>query len=74
MYTVVRHSGIREGGIGRWLAIEVPALALSLIVAELFYEFHSFTLECLAFLGTWCTLSYLIELVSRICPQGPRAS
>jgi hypothetical protein len=37
---------------------QVPALGISLMIAELFYKFHSFTLECLAFLATW----YLLDL------------
>lgn len=32
---------------------QLPVFALSLLIAELFYKFHSFTLECLAFLATW---------------------
>jgi hypothetical protein len=39
------------------LARETPALGASLILAELFYKFGSFSLECLAFLGTWFVLS-----------------
>ena len=31
----------------------LPPLALSLVVAELFFKFGSFVLECLAFLGLW---------------------
>ena len=30
----------------------MPALAMSLVIAELFNTFHSFTLETLAFLAT----------------------
>ena len=40
---------------------QVPAMVVSLVVAEVFYKFHSFTLECLAFLATW----YLIDGASR---------
>jgi hypothetical protein len=39
----------------------LPAAAIALVIAEMFYKFHSFTLECLAFLGTW----YVIDLVTR---------
>ncbi len=38
------------------LARQCPALLVSVVVAELFYKFHSFTLECGAFLGTWFVL------------------
>ena len=33
-----------------------PALGSALLIAELFYKFHSFTLECIAFLVTWFIL------------------
>ena len=39
---------------------ELPALCISLVIAEVFYKFHSFTLECVAFLGTWYGLSWLL--------------
>ena len=42
------------------LARETPAFAVSMILAELFYKFGSFSLECVAFLGTWYVLSALI--------------
>jgi len=32
---------------------QVPVFFVSFLAAELFYKFHSFTLECLAFLLTW---------------------
>ena len=36
------------------LSVErLPALAVSLAVAEFFFKFGSFTLECLAFLALW---------------------
>lgn len=38
------------------LAIDAATLALSLAVAEALYKFHSFTVEALAFLGTWYAL------------------
>ena len=42
---------------------QLPALGTALVVAELFYKFHSFTLECLAFLATWYAFDGLISLV-----------
>lgn len=36
-------------------------LAASLGVAEVFYHFHSFSLECLAFLATWKALDWTSE-------------
>jgi hypothetical protein len=42
------------------LSQQLPAVAISFLVAELFYKFHSFTLECLAFLTTWYVLDMLL--------------
>ena len=41
MYTLIRSIPLRQ-----LLLEQVPALGLSFITAELFYKFHSFTLEC----------------------------
>jgi hypothetical protein len=35
----------------------IPAL----VVTEMFYKFHSFSLECIAFLATWLFFDVLIE-------------
>ena len=35
----------------------------ALFIAEMFYKFHSFILECMAFLATWLVLDLLTELV-----------
>ncbi len=37
----------------------VPAL----VIAEMFYKFHSFVLECMAFLATWLVLDLVTERV-----------
>lgn len=59
MYTLIRNTGLRQ-----WLLVEAPSLTLSMIVAELFYKFHSFTLECMAFLVTWFVVSYIARLIT----------
>jgi hypothetical protein len=59
MYTLIRSLPLRQ-----LLAEQVPALGLSFIIAELFYKFHSFTLECVAFLGTWYVLDAAINQLS----------
>lgn len=51
MYTLVRSMPLRQ-----LLLEQTPTLGASLIIAELFYKFHSFTMECLAFLATWYVL------------------
>jgi hypothetical protein len=38
-----------------------PALLLSLVIAELFYKFHSFLLETGAFLVTWFVIDFVIQ-------------
>jgi hypothetical protein len=43
------------------LATQVPALMVSFLIAELFFKFKSFTLECLAFLATWFVIDALVS-------------
>ena len=58
MYTLLRLLPLKR------LAYEqLPAFALAWIIAESFYKFHSFTLECGAFLATWLVLDALIQWV-----------
>jgi len=45
---------------------EASTFVVSLIVAEVFYKFHSFSLECVAFLATWTAMSALIDLGARL--------
>jgi hypothetical protein len=45
----------------RLLREQVPAFGLAFVVAEVFYKFHSFTLETLAFLATWAAIDALIQ-------------
>jgi hypothetical protein len=40
------------------------SFAPALIVSELFYKFHSFTLECIAFLATWLAFDVVVEWVA----------
>jgi hypothetical protein len=43
---------------------------IAFIVAELFYKFHSFTLECLAFLATWFILDFMVQVIrTRLMPN-----
>jgi len=54
MYTLIHALPVQ-----RLLVEQLPIIALSMVIAELFYKFHSFTLELVAFFVTW----YIIELV-----------
>jgi hypothetical protein len=47
-------------------AIDATTLAVSLAVAEFFYKFHSFTLEALAFLGTWYALRRAARFIAHV--------
>ena len=60
MFELLRSSTLRQ-----LLARQAPALVISLIVAELFYKFGSFTLECLGFLVTWLALDATFAFVAR---------
>lgn len=57
-------SGSRSWSIERdlrSLVVYTPAAAIALVIAENFYKFHSFTLECVAFLAT----TAVIQVVGR---------
>lgn len=56
MYTLLRSVPLRD-----LLATQAPAFFISFVIAELFYKFHSFTLECLAFLATWFVIDAAIS-------------
>ena len=45
----------------RILLEQAPAIAIAWLLAELFYKFHSFTLECAAFLATWFVIDLVIQ-------------
>lgn len=60
MYTLIRLMPLK-----RLLLEQAPALAVSFAIAEAFYKFHSFTLECLAFLATWYVADAVIQPVAR---------
>ena len=45
---------------------QLPVFMISFLIAELFYKFHSFTLETLAFLATWYVLDWIVQSVRRI--------
>jgi len=43
-----------------------PILLTSMVIAELFYKFHSFTLETVAFLATWYVIDAAVKTVSQL--------
>ena len=56
MYTMIRNTELRRAAL-----LEGPALLISMLIAEVAYKFHSFTLECVAFLLTWLAVSALLS-------------
>ena len=65
MYTLIRHK------MSPMVTLrEAVTFTMALGVAETFYKFNSFTLECAAFLATWIALSGLIDLGIRLLPKG----
>lgn len=55
MYTLVKSSTYPQ-----LFSEQLPAIVLSLAIAEFWYKFGSFTLECIAFLATWFVIDFLI--------------
>jgi hypothetical protein len=60
MYSLIKSITLRT-----FVVEQLPVLLLSFIVAELFFKFHSFTLETLAFLATWFALDWIVQSVRR---------
>ncbi len=61
MYTLLSLLSLR-----RLVLEQMPAIGIALIVAESFYKFHSFTLECIAFLATW----YIVDALTNFLKRG----
>ena len=58
MYSLIRSLSRR-----RLLSEQVPAFGSSLLIAEIFYKFHSFLLETGAFLATWFVVDMVLSNV-----------
>ena len=56
MYTMVKALPVRQA-----LTRHLPVLGVSVGLAETFYKFHSFSLECVAFLATWWVIDAAVE-------------
>jgi hypothetical protein len=52
------------------VAQQLGVLLASFVIAELFYKFHSFTLECAAFLATWYALDLLVNRAHTLLASG----
>lgn len=55
----------RSAEIADLLAGHGLSAAAAIVVAELFYKFHSFVLESLAFLATWYAVDLVLQRPSR---------
>ena len=60
MYTLIKRIGWKS-----LLAVEGPALLAAWLMAEAFFKFGSFTLETVAFLGTWYLLGLAMHSLVR---------
>jgi hypothetical protein len=58
MFSLVRDLGVQVA-----LKQEAVPLIVAFLIAEFFFKFKSFTLECLAFLAVWFVLSFLQSLI-----------
>lgn len=56
MYSLLKRSSSRE-----LLLQQLPGLSGSLLVAEVFFKFGSFSLEVVAFLLTWFVLDTILQ-------------
>ena len=56
MYSLIKAISTRQ-----LLLEQLPVLVVSFLIAEMFYKFHSFTLECVAFLATWYVLDAVVR-------------
>jgi hypothetical protein len=56
MYTLIRTLQVRQ-----LILEQLPAIGSALLIAEIFYKFHSFLLECLAFLATWFVIDLCLS-------------
>ena len=65
MYSLLRMLPAR-----RLLIEQFPAIAAAWLIAELFYKFHSFSLECAAFLATWFVFDALVQAARGLLGAG----
>ena len=61
MYALIRHALLH-----RLLPQQILSGGMAFLIANQFYKFHSFGLECIAFLGTWCIFDYLTQLFTKL--------
>jgi hypothetical protein len=63
---------VKELGVQVALKQEAVPFIVAFLIAEFFFKFKSFTLECLAFLAVWFVLSFIQSLIFRRVAQPDR--
>ncbi len=58
MFSLIKDLGVRVA-----VKQEAVPFLIAFAIAEMFFKFKSFALECLAFLAVWYVLSFLQSLV-----------
>ena len=59
MFTLMRLCSVRD-----LILMQLPSFLAALVIAELFYKFHSFLLETAAFLVTWFVIDAVVTAVT----------
>ena len=68
MFTLLSRLPIRE-----LLYRQAPTLLAALVIAEMFYKWHSFLLEAAGFLVTWFVLDAVAGVIARMIGVPPAA-
>ena len=55
---------IRKLSSVRMAVEQLSSMGFAWIIAEIFYKFHSFTLEVAAFLATWFVIDWVVQMLS----------
>jgi hypothetical protein len=69
MYSMISRAPVRQ-----LLRRDAPTMLAALTVAELFYKWHSFTLEAGGFLVTWFVIDAVVTLVERAVTRAQRTA
>ncbi len=65
MYELLQSSSLRH-----FMIRQMPAFLIAFVVAERFYKFGSFALECIAFLATWWVVDAVFFLIGYFASGG----
>lgn len=61
MYTLIRNASL-----GVLLSTQAPSFLISFVIAEFFFKWKSFALECLGFLALWFVLDAVFSAVRSV--------